>query len=614
MLTPLSFDPFSSINTLRVGTPYPLLSGSLPAQAGEIIEFIINDHRYSTPIAADGSWSFQPPFSLSEGSHDMVACIGDSGEPHPFSVDVALSVSDKPAITALFDDVGSETGPVGRGHTIDDTTPKVQGYALPGSTVRLYDHDRLIGSTVASKSGEWSLEPLLGAGGHQLTVTATDEFGRVSEPSDHFDITVVESGPVPPTISYAIDDVGTVQGQLASGSTTDDFSPLIVGRAEPNSIVYLFAQNDHGGIGYKGSVKTDANGDWVIQSRAMISGDGIYTFYASYANSKDDYRPDFSLNMSALENLRPAIDCARDDTGAHTGQVYHRGTTDDKTPVLEGRGAPGSIVEIEYNLSNSGWHSAGSVTVDAQGNWQFAGFELTYFGEWGFRSRGVADGKASAWSDKFELLVIPGAPLEPTIDYAWDNAGPLQGPVYQHDSTDDTTPTLHGSGTPGQVIEIEYGVQGEGLRHAGSVQVDADGKWSFTSPYLHQPGVWEYQARASTGEMKSNWSSKFVLDVSPDAAFAQQAQDEAQPDALTLHQLLSEGGKGLFIEDDSTQLLVNGKPGDSVQLQDILPAGEAADGWTQQTGTLTIAGTQYHVWSHGDAELLVQDGVQLQLV
>lgn len=182
MLTPLSFDPFSSINTLRVGTPYPLLSGSLPAQAGEVIEFIINDHRYSTPIAADGSWSFQPPFSLSEGSHDMVACISDSGEPHPFSVDVALSVPDKPAITALFDDVGSETGPVGRGHTIDDTTPKVQGYALPGSTVRLYDHDRLIGSTVASKSGEWSLEPLLGAGGHQLTVTATDEFGRVSEP------------------------------------------------------------------------------------------------------------------------------------------------------------------------------------------------------------------------------------------------------------------------------------------------------------------------------------------------------------------------------------------------------------------------------------------------
>ena len=136
MLTPLSFDPFSSINTLRVGTPYPLLSGSLPAQAGEIIEFIINDHRYSTPIAGDGSWSFQPPFSLSEGSHDMVARIGDSGEPHPFSVDVALSVPDKPAITALFDDVGSETGPVGRGHTIDDTTPKVQGYALPGSTVR----------------------------------------------------------------------------------------------------------------------------------------------------------------------------------------------------------------------------------------------------------------------------------------------------------------------------------------------------------------------------------------------------------------------------------------------------------------------------------------------
>ncbi|WP_249042709.1 hypothetical protein [Pantoea dispersa] len=53
---------------------------------------------------------------------------------------------------------------------------------------------------------------------------------------------------------------------------------------------------------------------------------------------------------------------------------------------------------------------------------------------------------------------------------------------------------------------------------------------------------------------------------------------------------------------------------DSVQLSDILPEGEAVSGWTQQAGTVTIAGSQYHVFSHGDAELLVQDGVKIELV
>ena len=114
--------------------------------------------------------------------------------------------------------------------------------------------------------------------------------------------------------------------------------------------------------------------------------------------------------------------------------------------------------------------------------------------------------------------------------------------------------------------------------------------------------------------MKSNWSSKFVLDVSPDVAFDQQVQDEAQPDALSLHQLLSEGSKGLFIDDGKIQLCVSGQAGDSVQLSHILPEDDAVSGWTQQAGTVTIAGNLYHVFSHGDAELLVQDGVTVNLV
>lgn len=598
MPTPFSFDPIFSGNSLRVSTPYQFWQGNLPNEIGGVVHFIINERSFSTTVSADGSWSFQPPLFFNEGSHNLAVQVideaGNRGTLRQVLLDVDLSAPAKPAITTIIDDVGNVRGPIGSGHTIDDTSPILKGYAEPGSVVRLYNHQQWIGSTVAGQNGEWTIVAELGNGTHQLQVTATDEFDRVSEFSNRYDLQINAPTEIPATISYATDDVGTVHGRLNSGASTDDFAPLIVGRAEPNSIVYLYAQNKHGGIGYKGSVQADANGEWAIQSRSMISGDGLYTFHATYVNSIADYRPDFALNLKASHDLNPVIDFARDDAGAMTGAVYHRGVTDDKNPVLEGRGAPHSFVEVEYKLSNGNWQSAGSVQVDAQGNWQFDSIELTHYGEWDFRARGLSGDNASGWSAHFELIMIPGAPLAPTIDFASDDVGLVQSPIYSSGVTDDTTPTLQGTGTPGYVIEIDFNLQGESQRSSGSVKVGEDGKWSFTSPELHQPGTWEYQARASNGEMKSNWSSKFLLNLTDDAPIDHHH--------LTLQHLLAESSEGAFITSNNTQILVQDE---KVKLEDILPQDSEVSDWVMQTGTVTIAGTEYHVYSHDQTDLLL---------
>lgn len=83
---------------------------------------------------------------------------------------------------------------------------------------------------------------------------------------------------------------------------------------------------------------------------------------------------------------------------------------------------------------------------------------------------------------------------------------------------------------------------------------------------------------------------------------------------VKIRDLVEYGQKDLFIDDGKTQLMVNGNQGDTVRLEDILPEGSEQNGWAEQAGTVTIAGTQYHVWSNGDAELLVQDGVKTELV
>ena len=92
--------------------------------------------------------------------------------------------------------------------------------------------------------------------------------------------------------------------------------------------------------------------------------------------------------------------------------------------------------------------------------------------------------------------------------------------------------------------------------------------------------------------------------------------DNAGNNALTLslQDVLRHGSENLAIDDATKQIIVNGNQGDTVCLEDILPEGSEQNGWAEQAGTVTIAGTQYHVWSNGDAELLVQDGVKTELV
>ncbi|BAN96953.1 hypothetical protein E05_21870 [Plautia stali symbiont] len=82
----------------------------------------------------------------------------------------------------------------------------------------------------------------------------------------------------------------------------------------------------------------------------------------------------------------------------------------------------------------------------------------------------------------------------------------------------------------------------------------------------------------------------------------------------TLKDVLSLDNKQLFINNDKQQDISQAQHGDIVQLKDLNI--NDTESWTQQTGTGTIAGVQYEVYSHNgsDAELLVQEGVKVELV
>ena len=83
---------------------------------------------------------------------------------------------------------------------------------------------------------------------------------------------------------------------------------------------------------------------------------------------------------------------------------------------------------------------------------------------------------------------------------------------------------------------------------------------------------------------------------------------------ISLSDVLTLGEQDLFIEDGKHQLIVNGKEGDSVDLQNSHVPG-LSDGEWHHHGTAEVGGVLYNVVEHSSAntELLVEHQVRIEV-
>jgi hypothetical protein len=86
-----------------------------------------------------------------------------------------------------------------------------------------------------------------------------------------------------------------------------------------------------------------------------------------------------------------------------------------------------------------------------------------------------AAGLESPESAPISFTVDTTAPVAPVIGGVSDNAGPVTGTIADGDTTDDTTPTLTGTGEPGSVITVY-----DNGTPIGTAIADGSGDWSFT--------------------------------------------------------------------------------------------------------------------------------------
>ncbi|EIM18928.1 biofilm associated protein A [Pseudomonas chlororaphis O6] len=388
----------------------PTIEGT--AEAGATVSIYSNGNLLGTTVAdAAGQWSFTPETELTDGLHNLTATatnlagnISPSTGLYPITVDTQAPSADNAA--ELHDDVGQIQGVIKSGDTTDDNLPTLTGKAEGNATVVIYDNGQKIGETKTDADGNWSFTPStpLVDGAHNFVTEVIDQAGNVGEKSAGTDF-IVDTRAVEISITKAVDDAGSKQGNLAKGDVTDDATPTLSGKATAGGIVKLYD-----GATLLGQTTADAQGNWSFTPAAALA-DGVHNLTATVTTeAKGESAPTaiFDLTVDTTAPNKPGIDDAQDDVGAIQGSVGNGKHTDDTTPTLSGKGEPGSSVNI-YDKGDL----LGSVTVDENGKWTFTPTSPLVDGEHSFTVTNVDKaGNVSEVSPPYVVIVDTAAPTQ----------------------------------------------------------------------------------------------------------------------------------------------------------------------------------------------------------
>ncbi|PPD11815.1 type I secretion C-terminal target domain-containing protein, partial [Methylophilus sp.] len=311
------------------------------AKLGDPVVVTINGKEYNTVVItrADGKLGFTVSVPGSElvadadktidakvSTTDIAGNVGMATTQLTYTVDVVAP--NKPTIDNIFDDFGAVTGNVGNGGVADDATPTLTGKAEAGSTVTLYDGSTKIGTTVADKDGKWTFTPTsdIAKGLHNYTVTATDNAGNTSVPSDNYAYTLNQS-PVFVTLN-------------ATASVSED--------GLPNGLIDAGDQNviASGSMGI-----TDPNGD--LQSVTLTAPTTNYTSGGVTITWSGNNTGTLIGSANGQEVIRVTIDNKGDYAVRLSGPIDHPAQGEDSLALKFG-----------VNAKDADTTTTGSITVN----------------------------------------------------------------------------------------------------------------------------------------------------------------------------------------------------------------------------------------------------------
>lgn len=446
-------------------------------------------------IGATGLWTITPTTPLGEGPHNFVITVVDQAGNASTGTNFSLTVDTTPPaqITAftVSDDVSPITGAIAANGYTNDTTPVLTGglnSAEAGSTIRVYDGAILLGSTVANADGSWTFNsPALLNGSHSLTITATDAAGNVSTASPAFNFTVDTIAPAPIVALTVSNNVGSTA--LATGSITNDNTPVISGRAEAGSTVSVY----NNGSTLVGTALVAADGTWTVTPSSLADGTYVLTATATdVAGNTSLVSPSFTLNIDTTPPGIPGALTLTDNVAPVTGNVTQGGTINDTRPVISG--AAGSVEANSLVTVYDGNTVLGTTRALADGSWVFTPLTALSNSQHTLTITATdAAGNVSDHSPAFTITVDNVAPVAPGAITVSDDVGPIVGNVTNGGVTDDTLPTLSGTVEPGATVKL----YDNGVLIATFGSDGTTGKWNYQTLTALPEGVHSFTVTAT---------------------------------------------------------------------------------------------------------------------
>lgn len=451
---------------------------STTAEKNSLVFIIVNGRTVDSVTAdATGTWTWTPSLGLANGHYDVTVVAQDKAglrsEPSDtFSFDLlAGGIPTAPAITDVIDDVAAHVGTIQNGDITNDARPTITGTAQNGTIVYLYDgtNPNPIGSAVVT-GGRWTIDfdADLAQGEHRFRAVAEDVTGNRSPETGEWVIIVDSIDPLAATDIELWDDFGT-PGLIANDDTTDDNTPTYRGKGEPDGIAIIDLGN-----GTTVRVPVDSKGNWSYTPAPALA-DGDYTWRVAIEDKAGNVGPASDPIHFIVDTSRNGVSISHvvDDQGEITGNLGSGSHTDDTTPTVVGRATAGALVNVYVDGKLTGSVQADDVT----GEWQYTiNPALTTDALYKITATENAGAGESAQTAPFELTLDTRVPTG-SLDRIADDVGLVQGDLANPAITDDTTPTLYGTGVAGDVVFIY-----DGTRLIDSVTVGPANTWNFTLP------------------------------------------------------------------------------------------------------------------------------------
>ena len=527
----LNDDVGSSKGTLTDGSVTddnkPTLSGK--AEKGSTVTIYDGETAIGTTTADEqGQWQFTPDTALADGEHSFTVKVTDTaGNTSPASSALTVTVDTlaptAPVIAQVDDNVAPAQGSVENGKATNDTTPTFSGTAEAGSTVTLYEGDKIIGSVVTDEDGKWFFTPdsdqALTEGEHHITARATDAAGNVSDASATWSITIdtaISDAVV--TISGISDDTGIDNHDFI----TSDDRLIITGMLDKalNSDEWVEVSLDNGATWIR-AVTNDTSWTANLQDSALADGD--YTIQARIVDRAGNVGDSDSHSLTISKSSTAPDVKGLSTTVKITTDTSHGITSDSKYSHSE-TATNSDMITRDRSVTISGTLSASlsanqylQITLDGGNTWTTllagegkdwnyilptvtASTTFTYK----LRVTDVLGNVATdtSFNDSYSVTIDISAPT--AINTAPDVAKYVTSEeVFTFDNT------TYGKVEAGTVVSLINDINRNGSYQEGIDQIigyataDADGNWSLTTSLPAGPQnlafvVWDAAGNYST--------------------------------------------------------------------------------------------------------------------